>query len=147
MWLCDYLSMQVCRAGAVAMIHWGRICHATCNSGCWGDGFTGNINVTPGVQEKFTLMTEMEMTFWQNFHHWLHCKLSFWQLPVQPVMEILSKWLFRFGVFLVAMIYGGYICHVTCNNVWQDDGFPRNTSVAPVISCSAHYMLLSHILL
>ena len=30
-------------------------------------------------------------TFWQNFHHWLHWKLSFWQLPVQPVMKILSK--------------------------------------------------------
>ena len=32
------------------------------------------------------------MSFGQNFHHWLHWKLSFWQLPVQAVMEILSKW-------------------------------------------------------
>ena len=26
------------------------------------------------------------------FYHWLHCKLSLWQLPVQPVMKISSKW-------------------------------------------------------
>ena len=31
-------------------------------------------------------------SFWRNFNHWLHWKLSFWQLPVQPVMKISSKW-------------------------------------------------------
>ena len=37
-------------------------------------------------------------SFWRNFHHWLHWKLSFWQLPVQPVMIISSKWRhFRFS--------------------------------------------------
>ena len=36
---------------------------------------------------------ETEMTsFWWNFHHWLHRKLSYWQLSVQPVMKISSKW-------------------------------------------------------
>ena len=36
--------------------------------------------------------TETEMlSFWWNFHHWLHWKLSFWQLSVQPVMKISSK--------------------------------------------------------
>ena len=35
----------------------------------------------------------MEMSsFWYNFHHRLHWKLSFWQLPEQPVMKISSKW-------------------------------------------------------
>ena len=29
-------------------------------------------------------------SFWINFHHWLHRKLSFWQLPVQAVMKIYS---------------------------------------------------------
>ena len=44
-------------------------------------------------------ITETKMSsFWRNFHHWLHWKLSFWQLPVQPVMNISSKWrLFRFS--------------------------------------------------
>ena len=44
--------------------------------------------------------TETEMSsFWWNFHHWLHWKLSKWQLPVQPVMKISSKWRhFRFSV-------------------------------------------------
>ena len=37
-------------------------------------------------------------SFWRNFHHWLHWKLSFWQLSVQPVMKISSKWRhFRFS--------------------------------------------------
>ena len=27
-----------------------------------------------------------------NSYHWLHWKLSFWQLPVQPVMKMSSKW-------------------------------------------------------
>ena len=43
--------------------------------------------------------TETEMSsFWWNFHHWLHWKLSFWQLQVQPLMKILPKWWhFRFS--------------------------------------------------
>ena len=45
------------------------------------------------------LLTETEMSsFWWNFHHWLHWKLSKWQLPVQPVIKISSKWRhFRFS--------------------------------------------------
>ena len=35
--------------------------------------------------------TEM-LSFWWNFHQWLHWKLSFWQLSVQTVMKISSKW-------------------------------------------------------
>ena len=31
------------------------------------------------------------LPFWWYFHHWLHCKLSFWQLTVQSVMKISSK--------------------------------------------------------
>ena len=44
--------------------------------------------------------TETKMSsFWWKFHHWLHRKLSFWQLSVQPVMKISSKWRhFRFSV-------------------------------------------------
>ena len=46
------------------------------------------------------IYTETKMSsFWRNFNHWLHWKLSFWQLPVQPVMKISSKWRhFRFSV-------------------------------------------------
>ena len=44
------------------------------------------------------IITKMEMlSFWWNFHHWLHWKLSFWQLPVQPVIKISSKWHFHFS--------------------------------------------------
>ena len=41
--------------------------------------------------------TEPEMPFWRNFHHWLHRKLSKWQLSVQPMIKISSKWHFRFS--------------------------------------------------
>ena len=48
---------------------------------------------------KLSRNTETKMSsFWRNFNHWLHWKLSFWQLPVQPVMKISSKWRhFRFS--------------------------------------------------
>ena len=29
---------------------------------------------------------------WWNFHYWLHWKLSKWQLSMQPVMKMSSKW-------------------------------------------------------
>ena len=47
----------------------------------------------------WAIITETEMSsFWWNFHHWLHWKLSKWQLPVQPVIKISSKWRhFRFS--------------------------------------------------
>ena len=45
------------------------------------------------------ICTETEMSsFWRNFHHWLHRKLSKWQLSVQSVIKISSKWQhFRFS--------------------------------------------------
>ena len=56
------------------------------------------------------IFTETEMSsFWRNFRHWLHWKLSFWQLSVQPVMKISSKWWhFRFSV-----------CHQIARLVWR----------------------------
>ena len=42
---------------------------------------------------KRNTISEMKMLlFWQHFHHWLQWKLSKWQLPLQPVMKIISKW-------------------------------------------------------
>ena len=32
------------------------------------------------------------LSFWWNFHPWLHWTLSKWQRPVLPVMKVLSKW-------------------------------------------------------
>ena len=54
-----------------------------------------------------TTDTETEMSsFWWNFHHWLHWKLSKWQLPVQPMMKISSKWWhFRFSVRIVDPVW------------------------------------------
>ena len=51
------------------------------------------------MKMAITLYTETEMSsFWQNFHQWLYLELSKWQLPVQSVMKISSKWHFRFSV-------------------------------------------------
>ena len=39
------------------------------------------------------VITETKMSsFWRNFNHWLHWKLSKWQLSVQPMIKISSKW-------------------------------------------------------
>ena len=41
-------------------------------------------------------------SYWCNFHHCLHWKLSKWQLSVQPMIKILSKWLyFHFSVVMI----------------------------------------------
>ena len=49
--------------------------------------------------------------FWSNFHHWLHWKLSCWQLPVQPVMRISSKcWHFHFNVYTCMVSYSLSCC-------------------------------------
>ena len=46
-----------------------------------------------------TTYTETEMTFWRNFRHRLHRKLSKWKLPVHSVTKMLLKWqYFRFSV-------------------------------------------------
>ena len=56
-----------------------------------------SINTAVDLRDKQTITngkyTETEKSsFWWNVHHWLHWKLSKWQLPVQPVMKISSKW-------------------------------------------------------
>ena len=43
-----------------------------------------------GFGESF--YTETENSFWQQFSHWLRRKFIKWQLLVQPVMKISSKW-------------------------------------------------------
>ena len=61
----------------------------------------GNIfRVTGPLCGEFTGDRKM-MSFWRNFHHWLHRKLSKWQLSVQSVIKISSKWHhFRFSEWL-----------------------------------------------
>ena len=51
------------------------------------------------LELDYTTATETEMSsFWRNFHHWLHRKLSKWQLSVQSMIKISSKWQhFRFS--------------------------------------------------
>ena len=45
------------------------------------------------VERLTALINETEISpFWRNFDHWLHWKLSKWQLPVQPLMKISLKW-------------------------------------------------------
>ena len=69
------------------------------------------------VTPSYWQYTETEMSFWWNFHHWLHWKLSKWQLPVQPVMKILSKWQhFRFSVWwIICTSYVNYM--FACRNI------------------------------
>ena len=65
----------------------------------------------PARSPNTVASTETEKSsFWWNVHHWLHWKLSKWQLPVQPVMKISSKWRhFCFSVGTSAISYGYHI--------------------------------------
>ena len=60
------------------------------------------------------------MSFWQNFRHCLHWKLSLWQLPVQSVMKISSKWrLFPFQ-YKTAHYYDVFkLLIITLTCVWS----------------------------
>ena len=72
------------------------------------------------------IVTETKMSsFWRNFNHWLHWKLSFWQLPVQPVMKISSKWRhFRFGGVVSYHIiwYGYFNCWYNIIHIYRSHG-------------------------
>ena len=87
--------------------------------------FNVAVSVLPKFVHSYT-NTETEMSsFWWNFHHWLHWKLSKWQLPVQPVIKISSKWRhFRFSegepcslVLVAALI-------TKCIIVWRHSALP-----------------------
>ena len=61
--------------------------------------------------------TETEMSsFWWNFHHWLHWKLSKWQLLVQPVMKISSPLEISYEICCekFAIVYDGFIFDWIC---------------------------------
>ena len=76
------------------LLHWGWWRHLK------GHGEKGHEALLSYSYKITTKYTETEMSsFWWNFHHCLHWKLSKWQLPVQPVIKISSKWRhFRFSV-------------------------------------------------
>ena len=57
------------------------------------------------IDRLFRLCGIELLSFWWKFHHWLHWKLSKWQLPVQLVMKIsLKKQHIYFSVYLL-LIY------------------------------------------
>ena len=63
--------------------------------------------------ERFPHTETEKSSFWWNVHHWLHWKLSKWQLPVQPVMKISSKWRhFCFSV-ITCPLWGDQHCRTS----------------------------------
>ena len=86
----NYMEMRV-----IFVLNFNRMDKAICQCK-YGNllGMFGNMTI------RIMGYTETKMSsFWWKFHHWLHRKLSFWQLSVQPVMKISSKWRhFRFSV-------------------------------------------------
>ena len=53
------------------------------------------------------------LSFWWQFRHWLHRKFSKWQLPLQSVTKILSKWRpFRFSVYVFCFSVYMFICQM-----------------------------------
>ena len=60
------------------------------------------------AKEAYWYTETEKSSFWWNVHHWLHWKLSKWQLPVQPVMKISSKW--RHFCFSVVLPIHSIVC-------------------------------------
>ena len=56
------------------------------------------------------------MSYWQKCYHCLHYK-SFWQLPTQPVMMILSNW--QHNCFSEAQ----NLCIILCYELWAVNWF------------------------
>ena len=56
------------------------------------------------------------MSYWQKCYHCLHYK-SFWQLPMQPVMMILSNW--QHNCFSEAQ----NLCIILCYELWAFNWF------------------------
>ena len=96
---------------------------------------------------KDTTYTETEMSsFCWNFHHWLHWKLSKWQLPVQPVIKISSKWRhFRFSVNIahdfacgcqaiwIQLLLCGYNRTLMYRSGWATSGIFTNWALRPLL--------------
>ena len=79
-----------------------------------------NINIMLQVPSKkvilgllWSMYAETEiLSFSWNFHQWLHWKLSKWQLSVQPVMKISSKWWrLRFSLWAEKKYYCTFHSH------------------------------------
>ena len=67
----------------------------------WGNCFiisVPHVQVSAIVLHSYTKTLQWKYRHFDKiFHHWLHWKLSEWQLPLQPVMKISSKWHFCFS--------------------------------------------------
>ena len=82
----------------------GSASHPRLRHGYYSSAATGQYTYSSMNNEK-----EM-LSFWRNFHHWLHRKLSKWQLSVRPVMKISSKRHFRFGGYASGFVELCFAC-------------------------------------
>ena len=112
----------------------------------------------PGLHHRLAkhyYSTETEMSsFWWNLHHWLHWKLSKWQLPVQPVIKISSKLRhFRFSNKSQQMFTAGAPHYQTKQSAYRNlfkANFRLNVyftakykQFSPYIWCRIHFNVIS----
>ena len=71
----------------------GSVILAMHSVGCWKTAtlIRKQPNIQRGVGFSVKIHWNGNVVFLIIFHHWLHWKLSKWQLPVQPVIKISSK--------------------------------------------------------
>ena len=80
--------------------------------------------------------SEMDDSFSWNFHQWLHWKLSFWQLPMQPLMKISSKWwYFHFSDYWPFVWEFTVYWWIPSTNVAVMQNFDGCFTVSLVINC------------
>ena len=113
------------------------------------------------IEYFVSVITELEMSVWWKLHQWLHMKLLVWQLSVQPLMKISSKWQhFHFGVtvypkkyahgFCFAVICCGYTLtdfpisiRLTSLALWQSNDCP-SASKATLMNMDKYFMWIHY---
>ena len=71
-------------------------------------------NTSPKICTIPTFTDAEMLRFWWNFHHWLHCKLSKWQLPVQPETNISTKFPFRCSWWILFASFSSLVFFADC---------------------------------
>ena len=76
--------------------------------------------------------TEAEtLSFWWNFNHWLHQKLSFWQLSVQPVIKFLFD-----EILITDCTESCHFDNFRCSQWWR---FRQNDDISVSVSFITHW--------
>ena len=91
-------------------------------------------NFAAVIKGHFWVYWNEMSSFWWNFRHWLHRKLSFWQLLVQSVMKFSLKWQISASVSIPIHLAKGCFSYQTlnvdsCGDIEPPDNYKNTQNV------------------